>query len=253
MARFAAAKLRSSRDGREMATALQPVIETLNLCEMQLPVGPEETAANTSLLLRGGQVAIPAAKPSLKPAGPSASKLRFRRLARKATQNHAGMVKEIAESAVAKKKTEATAALQEDSVIPRWMMLTDLHLLLATSAQAAGMWALHNYATVASLRLLEARGQTFSAGGEAARMGALALTNAGFGSPAGSTGAYGASTGAGDLYQSAAEAALAARVHSAVAASARQLGVPEWAHEQNKLAQAALEALSARTGAGVSC
>ena len=253
MTRFASAKLRSSRDGTEMATALLPVLEALRLCEMQLPVDAAEAAASASLLLRGGQVAIPAPKPSRKPVGPSATKLRFRRAVRK-SQNHAGTVKEIAVSAVAKKEDEAAAAFQENTVLPRWMILTELHLLLSSAAQAAGMWALHNYATVASLRLLEARGQTNSAGAEAARIGAarLALTNVGFGSPTGSTGAYSVPTAIADLYQSAAEAALAARVHSAVAASARRLSVPDWEKEQRKLAQGALKALSARTEAAVS-
>jgi len=161
------------------------------------------------------------------------------------------MVSEIAASAVAKKEAEAAAAFQENTVLPRWMILTELHLLLASSAQAAGMWALHNYATVASLRLLEARGQTSSGGGEAARIG-LALTNVGFGSPTGSTGGYSVPTATGDLHRSEEEAALAARVHSAVAASARRLGVPDWEQEQRKLAQGALKALSARTEAAVS-
>ena len=250
MTRFASAKVRSSRDGTEMATALLPVLEALRLCEMQLPLDAAEAAASTSLLLRGGQVTIPAPKPSRKPVGPSATKLRFRRAVRK-SQNHGRMVSEIAASAVAKKEAEAAAAFQENTVLPRWMILTELHLLLASSAQAAGMWALHNYATVASLRLLEARGQTGSGGGEAARIG-LALTNVGFGSPVGSTGGYSAPTATGDLHRSEEEAALAARVHSAVAASARRLGVPDWEQEQRKLAQGALKALSARTEAAVS-
>ena len=232
-----------------MVNALQPVLEALRLCEMHLPTDAQAATASASLLLRGGQIAIPAPKPSVKRAGPSASKLRFRRLARKATQNRAEMATAKAESPEVKKKVKTIPRLQEATTLPRWIVLTELHLLLASSAHAAGMWALRNYATVASLRLLEARGQTVSAGGDVARMGTHELSNVGFGSP---DGGYSMQIGEGRPYGSDAETALAARVYSAVAASARQLGVPEWAEEQHRLAQQALGELAERTEATVS-
>jgi class 3 adenylate cyclase len=246
--RLAAARLRCGRDGRELAAALAPTVEALRLCEMTLPADKEGAAANTSLLLRGGQVAIPSPKPSKKPVVASAGKMRFKRLARKATQKNAGM-SHVADAATAKKKSDMSA-FHETTAEPRWMSLTELHLLLASSAQAAGMWALQNYATVAALRLLEARGQMQSGRVAAGGVGALALTNVGFGSSTAGAGGYSSLSG-GERYQTEAEAALAARVHSAVAANARQLGVPEWAHEQRELAQGALDALASKTEAAV--
>ena len=247
MARLAAARLRSSRDEREMATALQPVIETLSLCGMQLPVDPDEAAANASVLLRGGQIAIPAAKPVLKPVGPSDSKLRFRRLARKARRIMLGCQGHCRVSS-GQEKTEPIAALQEDSALPRWMMLTDLHLLLASSARAAGMWALHNYATVASLRLLEARGRRVQLAERQPELELLhsrMLASAARPEPLVSTvRALGRA-----ICTTVLQRPLAARTFGSCCERATA-GCAGMAQEQHKLAQAALEALSVRTGLG---
>ena len=150
------------------------------------------------------------------------------------------------------KKTKVEKFDLHEKKQPQWMVLAELHLLLASAAHAAGQWALADYATVASLRLLEGRGKSRSTGGVMGgdQIGSfgpadarVALSQIGF------EGGFEHSLGQGEVYQNEEEAALAARIHSAVAACARRLGVADWAKEHREQAGVALTVLAKKTEA----
>lgn len=244
LTRLSAARLRSGSAGRQMASAMAPAMEALSLIGMTLPVDAEAAAKSTALLLRGGQVTLPAPRVSSKPKIEAAGKARFKRLARKATQGAS-----VAAPDAKPMQTKVEKFDLHEKTQPQWMVLAELHLLLASAAHAAGKWALADYATVASLRLLEGRGKYTSS--EDAIGGSMdadaALSQIGF------EGGGLQSLGEGEVYQNEDEAALAARVHSAVAACARRLGVADWAEQHREQASTALSVLAKKTEAAAGC